>query len=196
MLIKIARALFWGSLCSSMSIFAGVSDVAYRVIESFPLLQSQGIVNLIESIWTFNFYLLLVTLIVFGCSVAIQAYTLHRLLKVACTQAVPRMLVINIVQDVLFVFLLMVVGYCFSSEKMIWLGSMISPEIFHICHIVAYIVFTIAIFVVRVLVAGKIFSWFDPSLNKKNLQRAMIYANAFSAAFLLVYALVQNYENI
>ncbi len=182
--IKRNFALFFMSLFSSLSIAAGFQDVVANVIHDFYRIW--GISRFFSLIEVFGLGRVssLLFVCIFACVVVIQAYTVHRLLKVPCTKAVPRMILINVACEIITLLLIGLAHKIYPLKAIdLWLIFLWS------------ILLSIAIFAVRVLVSSKFFSWFDPSLHKKALTRAMIFANVFTVLFLLACFMVQDHAH-
>lgn len=114
--------------------------------------------------------------IVLAIAVGIESYTIHRLLKKRCTFVVPRMIFINLIEQVVqFIVLFAAVLGAFSIQSQMSIAGTICGELFLV----------IGLFYARVTFSSLVFSWFDPSINRSELKKTMLIANALSYLFLL-----------
>ena len=157
-------AMFFGLTLLSLPVCASIQDVIVQIIIDLPFMQLNGL-----SSW--------MLLLLLSCVVAIEAYLIHRLLLVPYVKTVRRIAIINLVLLITNI-LMEIVWIRFNPDT----GNATTP----LWHLLLFnIILRLVVFVVQVIVACKIFSWFDPSIQKARLCRVMIYANLLSTVFLL-----------
>lgn len=167
MLKKQDRVLFLGAILSSGMLFASDNVAVATMLEN--LLYALRSPFLIEGIggWQLG--------IVLAFAIGIESYTIHRLLKKRCTFVVPRMVFINIIEQVVqFIVLFAAVLGAFTIQSNMSTAGMLCSEL----------ILVICLFYARVIFSSTVFSWFDSSLNRSEVKKAMLIANSFSYLFL------------
>lgn len=161
--------------------------VFVKIIFNLPNIMQYFPSIIIAMIIQRKFLTVLVPLLIWICSVIIEAYTLHRLLPVPCTKAVPRMLCINVVQMIIQLFLVqnLVVFFVTHSFKIF---PILQNSLF--AGVLISLVYAILIFFIRVSIAYRLYHWFDPSVSAIKLKQTVLIANLLSVVFLIIFCLV------
>jgi len=149
------------------------------------------IVTLLEQspIETCQFFAVLV------CAVGLESYTLHRMIKVPCTQAVPRMIIINLIkflaQSIIGILILITFNMAtfMKFERFFRIpdiktisATTINQEA--IMSLIFGVVFASILFITGVLIASKAYQLFDKKIDKAQLKKAMLRANFISYSFV------------
>jgi len=124
---------------------------------------------------------MLPALILLSLVIAIEAYTLHRLVKVPCTLAVPRMIAINLIDILVESLVVQLLLY-----RMMDLSKYVHSFYPHMYTIFSLRTLAIVIlFFVRYATACAVYSIFDKSVDKLALRKAMLRANGYSYLFVV-----------
>lgn len=119
-------------------------------------------------------------LILLACMITIESYALHRLIKVTCRSAVPRMIFINFIN--IFVQWLAAYPLFYLIDLHNYLQDFyLKAYAFYILTIIASCILLIC----RTTVAFIIYGWLDKSINRSTLKNAMFKTNLLSYSFIV-----------
>ena len=168
----------WFMLLSAMALPASVIGaeniaVATQVEKILYALRSPFLIFLEREGWAS----ILVGILLLVYVVGIESYVACRLLQKKCAVIVVRMLGINLIEQVVqnIIFFGVVVAVFMIS---IQTGIVVST--------IFELLFVLLLFYARVIISSAMLSWFDPSVDRARLKRAMLLANGLSYLFLLI----------
>jgi hypothetical protein len=127
-------------------------------------------------------------LILLACMIAIESYSLHRLIKVPCRSAALRMTFINFIN----IFAQWIAAYplfYFIDLHNYLQDFYLKAYAFYILTIIASCILLLC----RTTVASIIYGWFDKSINRSLLRKAMLKTNLLSYGFIVTVFLISKY---
>jgi hypothetical protein len=127
-------------------------------------------------------------LILFACMIAIESYSLHRFIKVPCRSVVPHMIFINFINIFTQWLAAYPLFYFIDLHKYL--------EDFYLKAYAFYgltIIASCILLICRTIVACIIYGWFDKSINRTMLKKAMFKTNLLSYSFIVTFFLISKF---
>lgn len=183
MLKKWNRELFVSLALFSASLVASENVTTATIVEKLLyFLRSPFLIFLERD----DFRSLLIGIALLFIVIGIESYVIHRLLKKGKMFVFLRMIIINLIEQVMqnIAFFLVVLGVYLIPIQIGIVGRVLGELALVLCF-----------FYGRVVFSSWFFSLIDSSINKIQLKKAMLQANGLSYAFLLVVSFLGKIKN-
>ena len=183
MTIKSIISIFLGALCMPCFMYAGMQTFFTQFVMNLSDVRTTiPLLDIVATLHTGRWTAWLLGEFVFIISAVIQAYTVHRLLRVPCSKAVPRMIIISILNSIVLFVIHELLGYAYHLQELHTFGIMILWTVFSV----------ITMFIVQVFIAFYVYTKFDANVSSKKLIKVLSLAILLSMIFLMIIQMIQN----